>query len=92
MILHSFPQSLRADNFSIYGIDLASPSELIAHKRDEKAIAQHIGAEVVIFQSLEDLQVACVEAATDGVGRKNQEFEVGVFNGQYVSPVPEGMS
>ena len=75
----------------IYGIDLASPSELIAHKRDDDAIALHIGAKKVIFQELDDLKQACVQALAKGeVGREGQEFEVGVFNGQYVTPVPMG--
>lgn len=43
----------------IYGIDLASPSELIAHQRSVDEIATHIGAEKVIFQALEDLIDAC---------------------------------
>ena len=43
----------------IYGIDLASPSELIAHKRTVDEIATHIGAEKVIFQALDDLVDAC---------------------------------
>ena len=51
----------------------------------------HIGAEKVIFQELEDLKVACIQAVCKGVtARKHQEFEVGVFNGKYVTPVPEG--
>ena len=75
----------------IYGIDLASPSELIAHKRDADAIALHIGAKKVIFQELDDLKEACAQAVVAGtIARKNQEFEVGVFNGEYVTPVPEG--
>ena len=75
----------------IYGIDLASPSELIAHKRDDDAIALHIGAKKVIFQELNDLKEACAQAVLPGMtARKNQEFEVGVFNGEYVTPVPEG--
>lgn len=38
----------------IYGIDLASPSQLMAYKRDDDAIASHIGAKKVIFQELGD--------------------------------------
>ena len=38
----------------IYGIDLASPSELVAHGRDRFGIARHIGAEEVLFQDLDD--------------------------------------
>ena len=67
----------------IYGIDLASPSELIAHHRDEQSIADHIGAAKVIYQTLDDLKAACAELSP----RQNQEFEVGVFCGQYVTPV-----
>lgn len=75
----------------IYGIDLASPSELIAHKRDDDAIALHIGAKKVIFQELHDLKEACAQAVPAGTtARENQEFEVGVFNGEYVTPVPKG--
>ncbi|PBP24729.1 amidophosphoribosyltransferase [Diplocarpon rosae] len=70
----------------IYGIDLASPQELVAHNRDRKAIAAHIGAEEVIFQSLKDLKAACAEESP----RENQEFEVGVFCGKYVTPVTDG--
>ena len=75
----------------IYGIDLASPSALIAHKRDDDEIARHIGAEKVIFQELNDLIEACANAVVPyAVARPNQQFEVGVFNGKYVTPVPRG--
>ena len=74
----------------IYGIDLASPSELIAHKRTVDEIATHIGAEKVIYQELDDLIEACRHAAPPELGREKQEFEVGVFNGNYVTPVPDG--
>lgn len=70
----------------IYGIDLASPQELVAHNRDRLAIAAHIGAEEVIYQSLADLKAACAEESP----RPNQQFEVGVFCGKYVTPVTEG--
>jgi amidophosphoribosyltransferase len=69
----------------IYGIDLASPLELVAHNRDRIAIAKHIGAEVVIYQSLADLKAACAELSPRDP--KTQEFEVGVFCGKYVTPV-----
>ena len=63
----------------------------IAHRRSVEEIAAHVGAAKVIFQSLEDLVDACREAASPGTtSSESQEFEVGVFNGQYVTPVPEG--
>ncbi|KAL3422295.1 amidophosphoribosyltransferase [Phlyctema vagabunda] len=70
----------------IYGIDLASTKELVAHNRDRQAIAKHIGAEEVIYQSLADLKAACADVSP----RKDQEFEVGVFCGKYVTPVTDG--
>ncbi|KAK3673107.1 amidophosphoribosyltransferase [Recurvomyces mirabilis] len=71
----------------IYGIDLASPSELIAHHRSSKDIAEHIGADGVIYQSLEDLKSACAQESPRDPTTQN--FEVGVFCGKYVTPVSE---
>lgn len=71
----------------IYGIDLASPQELIAHNRDRQAIAKHIGADDVIFQTLDDLKLSCSEVAPEG---PVQDFEVGVFCGKYATPVTDG--
>jgi amidophosphoribosyltransferase len=75
-------------NAHIYGIDLASSSELIAHHRDSTAIAQHIGADDVIYQTLEDLTRAC--ASLSPRDPATQKFEVGVFCGKYVTPVDDG--
>ena len=77
-------------NVHIYGIDLASSSELVAHHGSVEAIATHIGADKVIYQNLDDLKAACAEAVVPGAPpRKNQEFEVGVFCGKYVTPVDD---
>ena len=43
----------------IFGIGLASVSKLIAYKRTVDEIAEHIGAEKVIFQNLTDLIDVC---------------------------------
>ncbi|KFY25339.1 hypothetical protein V491_01798 [Pseudogymnoascus sp. VKM F-3775] len=72
----------------IYGIDLASPLELIAHNRDRHDIAKHIGAEEVIFQTLDDLKASCAELSPRDPA--TQEFEVGVFCGKYATPVTDG--
>ena len=77
-------------NAHIYGIDLASTSELIAHHRDAESIAEMIGAKKVIYQNLSDLKAACAEAVIPGASpRKDQEFEVGVFCGKYVTPIDQ---
>ena len=70
-----------------YGIDLASPQELIAHEKTRTDIAKHIKADDVIYQDLADLKAACTEASPEG---KITDFEVGVFCGNYQTDVPEG--
>lgn len=72
----------------IYGIDLASPMELVAHDRDRFDIAKHIGAEEVIYQSLDNLKASCAELSPRDP--TTQDFEVGVFCGKYVTPVSKG--
>ena len=69
-----------------YGIDLADPAELIAQGKSRQDVARLIDADDLIYQDLKDLEDAITEAATGEV----KEFEVGVFNGQYQTPVPEG--
>jgi amidophosphoribosyltransferase len=70
----------------IYGIDLATSTELVAYKRNRKAIAASINADDIVFLTLEDLEVACAELSP----RPDQRFEVGVFCGRYVTPVSQG--
>ena len=42
-------------------------------------------------QELDDLKEACAQAVPAGMtARKDQAIEVGVFNGEYVTPVPKG--
>jgi amidophosphoribosyltransferase len=74
-------------NAHIYGIDLASSSELIAYHRDPSAIAKHIGADDVIYQTLPDLIESC--ASHSPRDPTSQKFEVGVFCGKYVTPVDD---
>lgn len=45
----------------------------------------------MIFQNLEDLEKACAEASPPNmISREHPKFEVGVFNGRYVTPVAPG--
>lgn len=70
----------------IYGVDLATSTELVAYKRDRKAIAASTNADEVVFLNLEDLEAACAGLSP----RPDQRFEVGVFCGRYVTPVSQG--
>ncbi|ELJ8563632.1 amidophosphoribosyltransferase [Vibrio cholerae] len=65
---------------NVYGIDMPSANELIAHGRDNDAICKQIGADALIFQTLDDL----VEAVRCG-NPDIVKFEASVFNGEYVT-------
>jgi len=59
---------------------MPSASELIAHGRDNDSICKQIGADELIFQTLEDLVAAVGMGNTDIA-----KFETSVFNGEYVT-------
>lgn len=65
---------------NVYGIDMPSANELIAHGRELDDICQLISADKLIFQSIEDLEEA-VRVANPDIKR----FETSVFNGQYIT-------
>ena len=65
---------------NVYGIDMPSASELIAHDRTVEEIQAAIGADWLIYQDLEDL----VAAARDG-NPEIQVYEDSVFSGRYVT-------
>lgn len=61
-------------------------AELLAHDRTLEEMTDLLKCDVLMFQTLEDLKAACVEAA-DGKSQV-RDFEVGVFCGHYKSEVP----
>jgi amidophosphoribosyltransferase len=65
---------------NVYGIDIPSEHELIAHHRTEEEIAKILGADGLIYQDLEDL----IEAARKGNPALTQ-FDTSCFSGQYVT-------
>jgi len=65
---------------NVYGIDMPTKEELIAHGRSVGQIAEAIGADWLIFQDLEDL--------IDAVKKGNPEitaFDCSVFTGEYIT-------
>ena len=65
---------------NVYGIDMPSASELIAHDRTDQEVERLIGADWLIYQDLEDL----VASASDG-NKSINNFECSVFDGNYVT-------
>lgn len=65
---------------NVYGIDMPSANELIAHGRELDDICELLGADKLIFQSIEDL-VAAVGVANPDI----KMFETSVFTGDYIT-------
>lgn len=65
---------------NVYGIDMPTSNELIAHGRDVDEIAKLIGADGIIFQDLTDL-VEAVRMENPEIKR----FETSVFDGDYIT-------
>lgn len=65
---------------NVYGIDMPSALELIAHGRSEEDVAQEIGADWLVYQNIEDL----VSASRDG-NANIPRFDCAVFDGDYVT-------
>lgn len=65
---------------NVYGIDMPSAKELIAHGRSDAEVGEIIGADWIIYQELDDLVAAAAEGS-EGV----DQFECSVFNGEYIT-------
>ena len=69
---------------NVYGIDMPVAEELIAHNRSEEEICELLGADGLIYQTLEDLEAACLEG-----NPKIDRFDSSCFSNEYVTDVPE---
>ena len=78
VIMASCAPPIRYSN--VYGIDMPSRHELVAHGRTEKEIAEYIGADLVVFQKLEDLVESCRQ-----FNPEIESFDCSVFTGKYVT-------
>ncbi len=65
---------------NVYGIDMPSTRELIAHGRSEAEVAAMIGADRLIYQEMEDL----VASVAEGNPRLS-DFECSIFDGDYIA-------
>lgn len=64
---------------NVYGIDMPSPSEFVAHNRNVEQIAEELGVDWLIYQDLQDL----VEA----INKKSdvKRFDTSCFDGDYIT-------
>ncbi len=65
---------------NVYGIDMPTAEELIAHNRTEEEVAKMIGADWVVYQDLDDL-IACARKGNKSIKR----FDVSCFTGEYIT-------
>ena len=65
---------------NVYGIDMPTQAELIAHERDIDDIAREIGADGLVYQNLEDL-----EQSIQDLNPAMKQFESSCFSGRYVT-------
>ena len=70
--------ALRYQN--VYGIDMPSREEFVAHGKTDEEVGQIIGADMLVYQTIEDLKASARE------GNPNiKDFECSTFDGHYVT-------
>ena len=65
---------------NVYGIDMPSANELIAHGRTEEEVAELIGADWLVYQDLNDLITSSAEG-----NKAIKGFDCSVFTGEYAT-------
>jgi amidophosphoribosyltransferase len=65
---------------NVYGIDIPAASELMASRKNEAEMAKIIGADWLVYQTLEDL-IEAVTYEETGI----EAFETSCFSGEYVT-------
>src|SRR5512138_500966 len=65
---------------NVYGIDMPTRDELIAHGRDDEEIRVAIGADALLYQDIDGMKRAVRDA-----GPRVKEFEASCFDGVYVT-------
>lgn len=70
---------------NVYGIDMPAPRELVAFNRTEAEVTEILGADKVIYQSLEDLIAACSKDS-----KYSSHFDTSCFSNEYVTPIDPG--
>ena len=69
---------------NVYGIDMPTPEELVAHNRTIDEVRELIGCDALIYQDVDAMKQA-VRAATAGGAPKLDGFDASCFDGVYVT-------
>ncbi|WBY03091.1 amidophosphoribosyltransferase [Ramlibacter tataouinensis] len=69
---------------NVYGIDMPTASELVAHGRSVEEVRQIIGCDALIYQDVEPMKRAVAAAAGPGAP-KLDGFDASCFDGVYVT-------
>ncbi|AJC17513.1 amidophosphoribosyltransferase [Pandoraea sputorum] len=65
---------------NVYGIDMPTRSELVAHDRSDEEVARIIGADELIYQDVEDMK-----AAVRDINPALSDFDASCFDGNYIT-------
>ena len=69
---------------NVYGIDMPTPEELVAHNRSIEEVRQLIGCDALIYQDVDAMKSAVVKARAAQAARLDG-FDASCFDGVYVS-------
>ena len=64
----------------VYGINMPSRHELVAHGRTIPEIAAELGADYMVYQEIDDLKAAILEGAPDV-----EDLDLSCFDGRYIT-------
>ncbi len=64
----------------VYGINMPSRHELVAHGRTIPEIAEELGADYMVYQEVEDLKAAILEGSPDV-----EDLDMSCFDGRYIT-------
>lgn len=67
---------------NVYGINIPTTQELVAYNRSNNEIAELLGADMLFYNSLEDVIDCCINNSSHG---SPKEFETSCFNGEYIT-------
>lgn len=71
----------------IYGIDLADTKALVAHNKEVEDVRAALNCDGLFYQEIDDLVHACMKAALNPATLQISGFEIGVFNGKYITGI-----